>query len=250
MENTKIEWATHTFSPWIGCTKVSPGCLNCYAEADQDKQRGRVRWGKGQPRSKTSETYWKQPLKWNRETSGGDRPRIFPSLCDPFDPEVPQKWRDELANLISRTPNLDWLLLTKHPEGFKPWENFGCFSNVWLGVSVEDQKRADERIPILLKAPAKVRFLSVEPMLEKISFRWMMTNPRPQPTGHLDGIKGVDWVIVGGESGPKKRPFNPDWARELRDQCAEAKVSFFMKQMDKVQPIPEDLQIRQFPIKK
>jgi len=245
MENSKIEWTTHTFNPWVGCTKVSPGCENCYAEADMDKRRGFARWGKGQKRRKTSDTYWKQPLKWNRDAAGmKEKPRVFcASLADVFDEEVPDKWRDELASVIGRTPNLNWMLLTKRPENFKPWVNFGCFSNVWFGVSVEDQKRFDLRIPLLMKAPAKVKFLSVEPMLGPIDLgRW------PYPTANMNPPKSsIDLVIVGGESGPKKRPFELDWARSVRDQCREARVPFFMEQVDKVREIPQDLMIREMP---
>lgn len=276
MENSKIEWTTHTFNPWVGCTKVSPGCLNCYAEADMDHRRGFARWGKGNPRRKTSQTNWKEPLKWNEKAKGlKERPRVFcASLADVFDIEVPVEWRHELANLISRTPHLDWMILTKRPENFKPWVNFGLFSNVWLGVSVEDQKRADERIPILQSSPALVRFLSVEPLLERIDIskylpHWACQTCHSRVCSHeLDlenqlctpGCRSkwavehghnttgkIDLVIVGGESGSKKRPFEADWARELKAQCQAVGVPFFMKQMDKVRAIPDDLMIREMP---
>lgn len=274
MKDSKIEWTNHTFNPWVGCEKVSPGCANCYAEADMDKRRGFVRWGKGQPRRRTSESNWKEPLKWNNEARGlKERPRVFcASLADVFDLAVPDKWQDDLANLISRTPFLDWMLLTKRPENFKRWEKLVTFSNVWLGVSVEDQKRADERIPLLQMAPAKVRFLSIEPLLENIDIRKYLPHWACQSCGEKVFSHGLDlenqlctpgcrskWaienghpttgqiglVIVGGESGTKKRPFNVDWARSLREQCKAVGTPFFMKQIDKVQEIPDDLMIRE-----
>lgn len=271
MQNSAIEWTHHTFNPWLGCTKVSPGCANCYAETLMDTRYGRVKWGKGNPRQRTSESNWKQPLRWNKQANG-TRQRVFcASLADVFDQEVSDDWRDDLFNLIYECQNLDWLILTKRPEAARDFLlGWSTFKNVWLGISVEDQERADKRIPLLMQIPAKVRFLSVEPQLEAVDlgFEVEVTNrdkERAQaalaqgkmvPVSALvPGIvyrtpraAGIHWVICGGESGAGKRPFNPDWGRQLRDQCKAAGIAYFFKQIDKVQPIPSDLMVREFPL--
>lgn len=178
------------------------------------------------------------------------RPRVFcGSLCDWLDDEVPVEWMADLLDLIRRTPHLDWLLLTKRPENFwsrmanvtnlgssyqsgldgfaRGWLNGEPPANVWIGTTVEDQQRADERIPALLKIPARVRFLSCEPLLGPVDLGF-----GERGTGCVDGGGMLDWVICGGESGPHARPMHPDWARSLRDQCAAAKVPFLFKQWD------------------
>jgi protein gp37 len=319
-ENSSISWTDHTFNPWIGCTKVSPGCANCYAEA-YDKRWGGEHWGKGAPRQRTSEANWRKPLKWNREASGPlqsfqevrtvdgrtfrgtieqmaalnlamddviyagpARPRVFcASLADWLDDEVPIEWLADLLALIHATPNLDWLLLTKRPQIWKrrmiaacdslriettpldaqrfivDWRDGKSPANVWIGTTVEDQQRADERIPALLQIPAKVRFLSCEPLLGPVDlaksralpvFRYadtvlqvdgltgrtfgVLTNQQSLNGGwrRHDGNRQpwIDWVICGGESGPNARPMHPDWARSLRDQCAAAGTPFSFKQ--------------------
>ncbi len=264
MKDSKIEWTTHTFNPWQGCTRVSPGCQHCYAETMMDKRYGKVKWGPLGKRIRTSADYWKQPLKWNREAvAAGERRRVFcASLADVFEdkPDQPEmnEWRTELFDLIYETPWLDWLILTKRPENvlrMVPWmfhhpDFFGWPSNVWIGTSVENQEQADKRIPELLKIPAAVRFLSVEPMLGPVDlhsswaiggqfchkcggFGWYdeddVVCPRCVQPGWTTHAK-IHWVIVGGESGPEARPMNPDWARGIRDQCREARVPFFFKQ--------------------
>lgn len=262
---TNIEWADSTFNPWIGCTKISAACDHCYAEAMMDSRLGRVRWGAGQPRQRTSAAYWRHPVRWNSEQfwqcqacgwrgigkylirsgtcpgcDGSDwepaRRRVFcASLADVFDNEVDPQWRDDLFALIRATPNLDWLLLTKRignvaamvatTPGWMP-------PNVWLGATICNQDEADRDVPKLLALPARVRFLSIEPMLGPITFRWAAWEPikRSASTNHLDGLRRLDWVIVGGESGRSARPMHPDWVRSLRDQCAEAGVPFLFKQ--------------------
>jgi len=227
-EGTAIEWATHTFNPWIGCTKVSPACANCYAETYAHRY-GRAEWGKGNPRSLTSEANWRKPLAWNRKAERtGIRPRVFcASLGDVFDEEVPDEWRDRLFDdLIDQTPHLDWLLLTKRPEQMRRYLNGrrAPRPNVWAGVTVEDQQRADERIPILLDTPAAKRFLSCEPLLGPIDFAKV-------PGFNRLGLSLHGWwVIAGGESGAHARPSNPDWFRSLRNQCVNAGVPFLFKQ--------------------
>jgi protein gp37 len=156
---------------------------------------------------------------------------------DVFDPEVESGWRDDLFALIEATPNLDWLLLTKRPEhAVTP-----PLAHIWWGVSVEDQARAIERIPLLIDCWPHTRFLSVEPLLSAVDLGPFLNR--------------VDWVIVGGESGAHARPFNPDWARSIRDQCRVAGVAFFLKQLggwpDKrhlLGDFPPDLQIREIPV--
>lgn len=283
MKDSKIEWCDHTFNPWEGCTKVSPGCANCYAEARNKRWAGGANWGKGAPRRRTSEANWRQPLKWDREaekaylsaahsTGAGERikfirPRVFcASLADWLDDEVPIEWLAELLALIKDTPYLDWLLLTKRPENWRSrlaemlrmrvsegsrgvdqcsgialaalWLNGGAPANAWIGTTVEDQKRADERIPVLLSIPARVRFLSCEPLLGPVNLERVEFGPRPNHTpqscltptwmGRFDAK--INWVICGGESGHGARPMHPDWARSLRDQCQAAGVPFFFKQ--------------------
>lgn len=299
-ENTKIEWCDHTFNPWTGCAKVSPGCANCYAEG-WAKRSGIVKWGKGEPRRRTSEIMWKLPLKWNRDAANfinllvadvakglgirnPSRPRVFcASLADWLDDEVPIEWLADLLNLIRLTPNIDWLLLSKRPEKWRErieralcfaenldyevdgWQDqegpnteLGDFinqwtgedppSNVWIGTTVEDQRRADERIRELLKIPAKVRFLSCEPLLEAVDFDFGAPKHRTADSYHAE----IHWVITGGESGNGCRPFDVSWARSLRDQCADSGVAFFMKQMGGTRKpfpeIPDDLMIREFPL--
>lgn len=237
MENSKIEWTDHTFNPWIGCEKVSPGCANCYAEAQDHRWNRDYRWGKGRLRDRTSSDNWHKVTKWDREAKadGVIRKVFVASMADWLDPSVPEAWRADLMTLIKSCQNLVFLMLTKRPEFLRQAEKLywpgGPLKNVWLGATVEDQKRLKLRVPLLKKVNAVKRFLSVEPLLERVSFRWMIMNERPNPTGHLDILKGIHQVIVGGESGVKARPFVVDWARSLRDECREEGVSFFMKQM-------------------
>lgn len=247
-KNSAIEWTDHTFNPWIGCQKVSPGCDNCYAEELMVNRWKKVEWGPGAERKRTSLTNWRQPLKWNREAQAASRrARVFcASLADVFDNAVPNEWRDDLFELIRQTPALDWMLLTKRPQNLEAmlphdWDLAANWPNIWLGVSVENQEEADRRIPILQQTPARLRFLSCEPLLGPID----LTN-HIGPFNHWAPCP-ISLVIVGGESGYNRRPMNLQWARDLRDQCADAEVPFFMKQIDKVEPIPDNLLIRQMP---
>ncbi len=296
-ENTAIEWADHTFNPWTGCTKVSPACDHCYAES-WAKRSGTVRWGHGEPRRRTTDANWRLPIKWNAQAQReGRRFRVFcASLADVFDNEVPVQWRVDLFRLIASTPHLDWLLLTKRIGNWRKRmeESFGQItnpelatwvsrwlngfppSNVWLGATVIDQTEADRDVPKLLATPARVRFLSIEPMLGPVDLgRFIGACERPeddpQPIEHCERCGCVwnrdephecppgfgprpDWVICGGESGPHARPMHPDWARSLAEQCRAAGVAFFMKQMggtrDKrgaLEDLPADLRVREFP---
>lgn len=241
-ENSKIEWTAHTFNPWEGCQKVSPGCANCYAERRDQQYHGGAHWGQIGTRKGMSEAYWKQPLKWNRDAEkAGERRRVFcASLADVFEdrPELIET-RDRLFALIDQTPNLDWLLLTKRPENIKKLWPFGWYDdqftweNIWIGTTVENQEQANKRIPHLLNVPARVRFLSCEPLLGPIDLSHF-ANSEGEEYGIQDG--GIHWVICGGESGSNARPMHPDWARDLRDQCTAARVSFFFKQWGEYWP--------------
>jgi protein gp37 len=251
--NTAIEWCDHTFNPWIGCTKVSPGCDHCYAEADFDRRRHVVTWGAGQERHATSATTWAQPYRWARNAEAfqaqhGRRQRVFcASLADVFDNEVPTHWRADLWALIRATPQLDWLLLTKRIGNAASmlYDADEPLPNVWIGATVVNQAEADRDVPKLLAVPAVRRFLSVEPMLGAIDIRrWLDRcdhGSRPGPGGiggvtcaECDGAdhgcRRLHWVICGGESGTKARPMSPAWARRLRDQCKAAGVPFLFKQ--------------------
>ena len=216
MQNSNISWTDNTFNGWFGCTEVSPGCDNCYARFLMETLWKKVKWGRGKPRVRTTADYWRQPLRWNRRAAeDGIRTKVFSaSLGDVFDTAVPRKWRDDLFALIRDTPNLDWQLLTKRPgEAVKyarknPWPD-----NAWIGTSIEDQKRA-VRAQVITRIPAPVRFLSVEPLLGPVQ---------------LD-LTGINWVIVGGESGHGHRPMAREWAISVRDQCRAAGVAFFFKQ--------------------
>lgn len=270
-ENTKIEWAHHTFNPWRGCTKVSPGCANCYAATFSKRNPGLLGvWGDDGTRVIAAPQNWLQVLNWNDRLEGtGQRERVFcASLADVFEdwtgPVMSHQghveieasvsksgeWkhrektisdvRRTLFEVIDRTPNLDWLLVTKRPENIRKFwvsrietqsdlNEIEYRPNVWLLTSVENQEQADKRIPELLKCRdlAPVLGLSCEPLLGPVDLRledcWLQDDCYPL-------MDRLNWVIVGGESGPDARPMHPDWARSLRDQCDFAAVPFFFKQ--------------------
>jgi protein gp37 len=260
---TKIQWCDHTFNSWIGCAKVSEACKHCYAEvstpARRSKARGLPLWGETAARLVTSDEYWRQPERWNRAAErDGVRRRVFcASLADVFEdhPALPPI-RARLFELIGRTRHLDWLLLTKRPEWIRasiPWGNRWPH-NVWIGTTVETQARADERLPILVKLPARVRFVSVEPQLGPINLTPWFSSATCAVCGSTEKFQtlvwhgdhhrcprcdsaaiieheGIDWVIVGGESGPGARPFGIQWARNILRQCRDAHVPVFVKQL-------------------
>jgi protein gp37 len=172
MQNSKIEWTNHTFNPWIGCQHVSPGCDHCYAEAMMDHRYGKVEWGPHGERKRTSDQYWKNPIKWNAEARDfrrehGHRPRVFcASLADMFDNQVPKEWRVDLFALIRECRRLDWLLLTKRPQNILkmlPSDWGDGYRNVWLGVTAENQTYFDQRWKHLRNIPAVIKFISYEP---------------------------------------------------------------------------------------
>lgn len=222
-KDSAIEWTHHTFNPWWGCTKVSPGCKNCYAQSFAYRV-GRDIWGAKAERRFFGEAHWREPLKWNAEaTRAGVRKRVFcASMADVFENRADlAPLRERLWQLIAETPALDWLLLTKRPERVLksvPWRDEWP-ANVWAGVTAENQHWALKRVPLLVEFPAAVRFLSCEPLLGPLDLStW------------LEGAHRVDWVIAGGESGHKARPMNPEWPRNLRNQCLAASVPFHFKQ--------------------
>ncbi len=229
---TAISWTDHTFNLAWGCEKISPGCLNCYAAA-QDKSVGGDNWGPGKPRRTFGAKYWQQPLKWNLDAEKEEQPQLVfcSSMTDVFldDPTV-ERERAKLWAIIRQTPWLCWQILTKRPERILAclpvdWGPTG-YANVWLGVSVENREHGLPRVDVLRMIPAAVRFLSCEPLLEDL--------------GTID-LNGIDWVIVGGESGlgpknPKYRYMNHAWARSLRDQCDAEEVAFFFKQSSALRP--------------
>lgn len=255
-ENSKIEWTDHTFNPWEGCQKVGLGCDHCYAETRNARFAGgtAVNWGPGAPRRRTSAANWRKPLAWNAAHEAffaehGRRQRVFcASLADVFDNAVDPAWRADLFELIERTPNLDWLLLTKRignvqgmvplPWISKPFQHgpnpaniypAGWPANVWLGASIVNQVEADRDIPKLVALHAHVKFLSMEPLLGPVDLRGNLPGERAL-RWHRPMLNMLDWVIVGGESGPGARPMHPAWAQSLRDQCAAAGVPFLFKQ--------------------
>lgn len=232
-KDSKIEWTDHTFNPWWGCVKVSPGCEHCYAEAFS-KRTGHTVWGPTAERRFFGAKHWAEPHQWNEAAAkDGRRARVFcASMADVFEDRGDLfHERAKLYQLIADTPHLDWLLLTKRPENIirlTIWSAPGCKPppNVWFGTTVENQTQAEKRIPELLKVPASVHFLSCEPLLGPVTLAWDLTQRGEDGTP----TKGIDWVIVGGESGPKARPMHPDWARALRDECVGLGVPFFFKQ--------------------
>jgi len=246
-EKTEISWTDATFNPWWGCQKVSQACDNCYAERDAHRfAPGRVLWGIDSERREFGDKHWNEPLRWARTMPAklGRRPRVFcSSMADVFDNKAPEGARDRLWKLIEATPELDWLLLTKrvgNVDAMIPcrWRA-GLPSNVWLGITVVNQEEFDRDIVKLLHIRARIKFLSMEPLLGLVRINVARVGYKSGLIGvdercdHVDPLRifdGIDWVIVGGESGPKARPMYIDWVRSLRDQCASAGVPFHMKQ--------------------
>lgn len=253
-ENSGIQWTDHTFNPWLGCVRVSPGCEHCYAEARVVTRMKLPVWGPAAttPRKRTSVENWKKPLTWDRAAAkAGTRARVFcASLADVFE-EHPSldAWRTELFALIERTPHLDWQLLTKRPQNVRKMLPATWLAsprpNVWLGTTVEDKLRARQRVLHLIETPAALRFLSMEPLLEAVDVTSIsLWEPQDEndPLAVLDALRGhvhgpddvmpgrIEWVIVGGESGPGARPFNTGWARSLVAQCKTSGTPVFVKQ--------------------
>lgn len=240
---TKIEWCQNpdgtpgeVWNPVTGCTKVSQGCKNCYAE------RIANRFWKDRKFTDVicHEDRLEIPLRWNKPR------RVFVnSMSDLFHPAVPFEFIKRAFQVMTQAEQHTFMVLTKRPERmmeFFKWDGFGGDNPylwpgwIWLGVSVEDQKAADSRIPLLLQSPARVNFISAEPLLGKVDLVQYIGFLPTQILAKLRGIPTIDWVICGGESGPNARPMHPDWVRSIRDQCQQAAVPFFFKQWGEWMP--------------
>jgi protein gp37 len=261
MAKTKIQWATDVWNPSVGCTKVSSGCARCYAEtmAKRLKAMGRPEYqdtigenGRWNGTIQLIKERLDDPLRWKKPR------RVFVnSMSDLFHDNVPYAFIDSVFGVMAAAHWHTFMLLTKRPERMwsylsgvavdkqldptstnqrwqrsDHWRNiYAVLPNVWLGVSVEDQATADERIPLLLQTPAAVRFVSYEPALGPVNFsEWILPDETHSSHGILTGDSQLDWIIMVGESGPGARPMHPDWARSVRDQCQAAGVPFFFKQ--------------------
>ncbi len=251
-QETRIGWCHHTFNPWWGCVEVSPECAHCYARTF-DKRVGGDHWGVDAPRRFFGDAHWAEPFKWDRAAkAAGERRRVFcASMADVFeDRRDLDDPREQMWALIRATPNLDWLLLTKRPQNFStmlPWDWGTGYRNVWLGVTAGLQWTAAERIPILRETPAVMRFVSCEPMLESVSMTDFLPGvplapgkawadclcleiaPSDCPCVVCE-VRGIDWVIIGAESGAKNRPMEEGWARALKDEVVASGAKVFLKQ--------------------
>lgn len=263
---TKIEWTEYSWNPVSGCTPASEGCQNCYAKHIANRLRGRCGYPADDPFKVTMhEDRLGEPLRWKKPR------RVFVcSMGDLFHDDVPEEFLNRVFANMAIVPQHIFMVLTKRPERMAeyisannrydalieqldqgdvwdlptrtvkrlffnaPREDKWPLPNVWLGVTAENQQRADERIPILLEIPAAVRFVSIEPMLGPVDIAGHLGFNGPRRMG--DGLiyywvaPKLDWVICGGETGPGARPMHPDWVRNLRNQCQEAGVPFFFKQ--------------------
>ena len=259
MSKTKIQWSEYSWNPISGCSPVSEGCRNCFAARmaatrlrDHPRYAGLATFSDGRARwtgeVRLNHDVLRQPLRWRKSR------RVFiASMSDLFHEGVPTPFIADIWDIMAEAYQHTFQILTKRadrlPEVFHylaKWKNYKTpLPNVWLGVSVENQAAADERIPWLLQTPAAVWFVSVEPMLEAVNLhlssmsadgyrmlsRWYGPDGFDK-TGSQPELeqRELDWVICGGESGPGARPMHPDWARSLRDQCQAAGVPFFFKQ--------------------
>lgn len=244
MSTTGIEWTEQTWNPVTGCTKVSPGCDHCYAERITERFHGKGSFTE----IKLHPDRLAQPLKRKKPTM-----YFVNSMSDLFHADVPREFIEQVWDVMERTPQHTYQILTKRPgrmrfllndrhatptevdEGYELGIVPGIaydreLPNVWLGVSVEDQEHADKRIPLLLQTPAAVRFLSCEPLLGPLDLRrWFALTAMPKQPWEPD--ERIHWVIVGGESGAGARPMDIAWAAEARDACVEYGIPFFLKQL-------------------
>ena len=242
MSKTKIKWADETWNPIVGCSKISEGCENCYAEK-MARRQSFLRPGCEYDKV-LQNCVWPS---WNGKTAlvgsalkkkfPGKGKRIFVcSMGDLFHPDVLHGWIDLVMNIIDENPQHTFIALTKRPIFMAEYFIKYTFppKNLWLGVTAENQKQAKRRIPVLLQIPATKRFVSIEPMLSGVDIERFLDCSPEQAESHLARYgfspRPLDWVICGGESGPKARPMHPDWVRSLRDQCKTAGVPFFFKQ--------------------
>jgi protein gp37 len=259
-KETAISWTKSTFNPWIGCTKIGPGCDDCYAWAGDVRFHAGKHWGAGAPRSRTTPRNWKKPLSWDREAAetGEFWPVFCASQADVFDNEVDPSWREDLWELIRACPNLTWQLVTKRAPNILdmlPHDWGAGWKNVWLIATVVTQKEFERDWPRLSQIPAAKRGLSIEPQIEEIDITWNPVSMMP------------DWIICGGESSQfgKSREFDIAWAERLRNDCQRENIAFFMKQLgskahhrgrsitytgkgDNPAEWPEQLRVQEFPI--
>lgn len=237
MSDTKIRWTEAVWNPVTGCTKVSPGCKHCYAERMAKRLAGRNGYPAAphqfdvtlHPDKLTEPLHWKKPR------------RVFVnSMSDLFHAQVPDEFIENVFGTMFISPFHTFQILTKRPQRmfefviahYERHAMTGVYPNIWLGVSCEDQKTADERIPLLLQTPAAVRFVSAEPLLGPIDLEayLMKRYVSGRATYESVGNPWLDWLIVGGESGPHARPMDLEWARSLRGQCHATQTPFFFKQ--------------------
>jgi protein gp37 len=224
-KESAIEWTDATFNPWWGCERVSPACAHCYADA-WARRAGFEVWDNATHRF-FGDTHWRKPLHWNRDAEEQQKPMFVfcASMADVFEPQPTlDEQRERLWELIDVTPWLVWLLLTKRPEQIAdmvPWPE--APPNVWLGTSIENARHSYRAELLRESVPCRVHFLSCEPLLGSLYDN--RGNRRA-----LD-LEGIEWVIAGGESGPRFRPMNLDHARELRDHCRQENVPYFLKQI-------------------
>ncbi len=227
---TKIDWCDEVWNPVTGCSKISPGCEHCYAERMAKRLAGRCGYPKRNPfRVTVHENRMELPMRWRKPR------RIFVnSMGDLFHPAVPANIIRDIWHVMSANPHHTFLVLTKRPYIMLEWMRVVFVQDhIWLGVTVEDQQAVYDRIPPLLQIPATRRFVSIEPMLEPVKipnldkiFRHVVGDFRLPPHSFPNRI---DWVICGGETGPRARPMRAEWVRDLRDQCVDADVPFFFK---------------------
>ena len=236
-DKTKIAWTEATWNPVTGCSKVSEGCRNCYAErvwprlsASPGRYFGRE-FGDVRIHPETLDI----PLRWTRP-----RQIFVASMADLFHQSVPDAFIDHVFSVMAQASRHTFQILTKRPERAKAFlSGREILPNVWLGVSAEDQKTLNERIPVLLSTPAALRWVSIEPMIGPVTFRWakwqdeFKVDPKTgqESMNHLDGLRRLDWLVVGGETGPKARSMNGGWVRILVGECREAGVPLFVKQL-------------------
>ena len=243
---TKIEWTDEVWNPVTGCSKISEGCQNCYAE-----RMAKRFWGRPFSEIICQEHRLKKPYQWKKPR------RIFVnSMGDLFHDDVPFGFIDKVFGKMAVCEHHLFMILTKRPKRMKEYidkllcnQILGAFPNVWLGVTAENQEHADKRIPILLETHAALRFVSCEPMLGQVDLNFDAINDlgRWDSVGRELPLRRIDWVICGAETGSRVREMSPEWARSLRDQCEEAEVPFFMKKMSYSQTVPDDLKIMEFP---
>lgn len=239
-ETTGISWTNHTFNIAWGCSKVSPGCQFCYADVLSNRF-GMDIWGLNKPRRTFGLKHWNDPLRWNKKAVKENKKSMAfcSSMCDIFEdhPTIIEELK-KLWSLIKSTPNLEWQLLTKRSERILeslPPDWGEGYPNAWLGVSVEN-KDYEYRADHLRAAPCKIRFISYEPAL-----------------GPLDNfnLKGISWVIYGGESGDSFRQDDPQWARNMLKLCRDNNVAFFYKQsssrLSGTNPYLDGIEYKEFP---